>query len=120
MVFKTQVIYQGPWNLTTAVNFQSQSGRLIITEIRVPSSVTQIPGATRIPATAINGIDRTKQWTTLDLRVEKAFPLGGSMNAAVFGDFLNLFNSDAYENVLDRLMTSSNYLVLLRVDCCAD
>ena len=29
----------------------------------------------------------------------------------MFGDFLNLFNSDANESVLDRRLGNSNYLV---------
>ena len=49
--------------------------------------------------------------TTLDARVEKSFNLGGTAELAAFGDFLNLFNSDANESVLDRRPTSANYLV---------
>ena len=41
-------------------------------------------------------------WTTLDVRLEKAFRFGGTAELAVFGDFLNLFNNDANESVVDR------------------
>ena len=50
-------------------------------------------------------------WQTLDARVEKSFKLGRTPEVAVFGDFLNLFNSDANESVLDRRLGNSNYLV---------
>jgi hypothetical protein len=111
MVLKTQFLYQWGWGITSSFNLQSQSGKPIYSEIRVPTSVTRIPGASRIIARASGGEDRTKHWTTLDARVEKAFTLGGSTEAAVFGDFLNLFNSDANESVLDRRLGNSNYLV---------
>ena len=50
-------------------------------------------------------------WVTLDSRIEKAFKLGGTTELAAFGDFLNLFNSDANESVLDRRIGNANYLV---------
>jgi hypothetical protein len=111
VVVKTQVLYQWPGGITTSANFQSQSGHPIYSEIRVPTSVTRIPGASRVVAFVNDGEDRTSQWTTLDARVEKSFNFGGSTEAAVFGDFLNLFNSDANESVLDRRLGNSNYLV---------
>ncbi len=37
--------------------------------------------------------------------------LGGNAELAAFGDFLNLFNSDANESVLDRRLGNVNYLV---------
>jgi hypothetical protein len=58
-----------------------------------------------------DGQDRTKIWQTLDARVEKNFKLGKTPEVAVFGDFLNLFNSDANESVLDRRLGNSNYEV---------
>jgi hypothetical protein len=110
VVFKTQVVYQLPWGLTSSANFMSQSGKPIYQEIRVAGSVTNL-GTTRIVANVPDGSLRTAQWTTLDARLEKAFKLGGTAEAAVFGDFLNLFNSDANESVLDRRIGNSNYLV---------
>lgn len=114
VVLKVQFLYQLPWNMTTSFNFQSQSGRVIYSEIRVPTSVTAIPGASRIVATKSDGEDRTPLWQTLDMRIEKAINLGGTAEAAVFGDFLNLFNSDTSETVLDRRIGNSNYLVPAR------
>ena len=111
VVLKTQFLYQMPWGIMTSFNFQSQSGKPIYSEIRVATSATNIPGATRIIAATSDGQDRTKIWQTLDARVEKSFKLGNKPEAAVFGDFLNLFNSDANESVLDRRLGNSNYLV---------
>lgn len=111
VVLKTQFLYQWGWGVTSSFNFQTQSGKPIFSEIRVPTSVTRIPGASRIVATVSDGEDRTKQWTTLDARIEKAFTLGGPAELAVFGDALNLFNSDANESVLDRRLGNANYLV---------
>jgi hypothetical protein len=109
VVLKTQFLYQMPWGIMTSFNFQSQSGKPIYSEIRVASSVTGIPGATRIIAVPSEGQDRTKRWQTLDARVEKNFKLGKTPEVAVFGDFLNLFNSDANESVLDRRLGNLNY-----------
>jgi hypothetical protein len=58
---------------------------------------------------ASDGQDRTKYWQTFDARVEKSIKLGKTPEAAVFGDFLNLFNSDANESVLDRRLGNSNF-----------
>jgi hypothetical protein len=111
VVVKTQFLYQMPWGIMTSFNFQSQSGKPIYSEIRAATSATGIPGATRIIAVASDGQDRTKIWQTLDARVEKSVKFGKTPEVAVFGDFLNLFNSDANESVLDRRLGNSNYLV---------
>ena len=110
VVLKTQFVYQLPWGLTSSANFMSQSGKPIYDEIRVANSVTGV-GTTRIVANVSDGSLRTKQWTTLDTRIEKAFKLGGTAQLAVFGDFLNLTNSDANESVLDRRIGNSSYMV---------
>ncbi|MBP7779595.1 MAG: TonB-dependent receptor [Acidobacteria bacterium] len=111
VVLKTQLIFQLPYGITSSFNFASQSGKPIYSEIRVPSSVTGIPGTNRVIANQSDGSDRTKQWTTIDSRLEKSFNLGGTTELAVFGDFLNLTNSDANESVLDRRLGNSNYFV---------
>ena len=110
VVLKTQFVYQLPWGLTSSANFMSQSGKPIYDEIRVANSVTGV-GTTRIVANVSDGSLRTKNWTTLDTRIEKAFKLGGTAQLAVFGDFLNLTNSDANESVLDRRIGNSSYMV---------
>jgi hypothetical protein len=111
VVLKAQFLYQIPWGIMSSFAFQSQSGKPIYSEIRATTSATGIPGATRIIAVASDGQDRTKIWQVFDARVEKSFKLGKTPEAAVFGDFLNLFNSDANESVLDRRLGNSSYLV---------
>ncbi|MFN8059635.1 MAG: TonB-dependent receptor [Vicinamibacterales bacterium] len=115
VVVKGQVVFQLPANFTLSANMQSQSGRVIITEVRVPGATTRIPGTTRVVANAVDGSDRTKKWQTIDMRLEKAFKFGGTTDVAVFGDFLNLTNSDANESVLDRRSTNANYLIGSRI-----
>ena len=110
VVLKAQIVYQLPWGLTSSANFMSQSGKPIYSEIRVANSVTGV-GTTRIIANVADGSNRAQTWTTLDTRIEKAFKLDRGVELAVFGDFLNLFNSDANESVLDRRIGNSNYLV---------
>jgi hypothetical protein len=111
VVLKAQVVYQLPYDVTWSFNLQSQSGKPIYEEVRVASSATRIPGTSRVVANLPDGDLRVAHWTTLDTRIEKAFNLGGNAQAAVFGDFLNLFNSDANESVLDRRPGNVNYLV---------
>jgi hypothetical protein len=110
VVIKAQFIYQLPWQMLTSFNFQSQSGKPIYENLRVGSSETDIPGTSNILANVSDGDLRTPQWTTLDARVEKAFALGGTAELAVFGDFLNLFNSDTTE-ASDQPHVTDNYLV---------
>jgi hypothetical protein len=110
-IVKSQFVYEWPARLMTSFNFQVQSGKPIIEEIRPSSSLTRIPGTNRVVANPIDGNLRAATWTQLDARVEKAFGLGGTAELAVFGDFLNLFNSDTNESVLDRRPGNVNYLV---------
>ena len=100
-MFKAQFIYQLPWAMMTSFSFQSQSGKPIIIDARPSSSLTSIPGTNNVVAQRVDGDLRVSSWTTLDARLEKAFRLGGTAELAAFGDFLNLFNNDAYESVLD-------------------
>ena len=110
VVLKMQFLYQLPWEMTASVNFQSQSGKPIYSEIRVPTTATRIPGASRVVAFVSEGEERTKLWQTLDTRIEKSFRVGGPAELAVFGDFLNLLNSDANESVLERRLGFADYL----------
>lgn len=114
VVLKTQFLYQMPWGIMSSVNFMSQTGKPVYSEIRAATSATGIPGASRIIATPSDGELRTKTWQTIDARVEKSFDLGRGAELAVFGDFLNLTNSDANESVLDRRLGNANYNVASR------
>jgi hypothetical protein len=110
-VLKSQFVYEWPARVMTSFNLQVQSGKPVIEEARIPSALTHITGTNRAVANFVDGDLRVATWTQLDARVEKAFGLGGTTELAVFGDFLNLFNSDANESVLDRRPGNVNYLV---------
>ena len=56
------------------------------------------------------GDRRVADWNLIDLRIEKAFKLDSrGTNAAVFGDILNLTNSDAYESIGSRDAENSSF-----------
>ena len=105
VVLKTQFIYQLPWGITSSFNFQSQSGKPIYSEIRAsPAASRGIPGTNRIDrqrqSTAKTAHQATGRRSTPASRRRSSS--AAPRKLAVFGDFLNLFNSDANESVLDR------------------
>jgi hypothetical protein len=53
-------------------------------------------------------------WNTFDVRIEKDFPVGGTTKLAVFGDILNLTNTDTNESVGSQNGTASNFGVPTR------
>ena len=110
-VFKGQVTAQLPWGIMASTNVQVQSGKPIITEVRAASSLTRIPGTTRIVANPVDGSLRTLLWTQVDARLEKSLSLGKGAELALFGDLLNALNTDASESVLDRRPGTPNYLL---------
>ena len=110
VVLKTQFLYQLPWGIMSSVNFQSQSGKPIYSEIRATTSATGIPERPESSpwrATARTARNTGRRSTPAS---RSHFKLGAGAEVAVFGDFLNLFNSDANESVLDRRLGNSNYL----------
>ncbi len=108
VLFKTQLVYQAFWELTLAGNYQYQSGRPWGREVRFNGLV---PGATRVFYEPMNDDQRVDAINQLDLRLEKAIRFGPTVEGAVFGDFLNAFNSGAAQSVLDRRFTNSNFAV---------
>jgi hypothetical protein len=111
VLFKTQVVYEVGWGVTFAANYQRQTGRLWGREIRFNGLV---PGATRVLYEPFNSDRRVASINQVDARLEKALRFGGRAEGAVFGDFLNLLNSDANESVLDRRFTNANFGVASR------
>ena len=113
MVFKTQFVYQCRWGIMTSFNFQSQSGKPIYSEIRASRQRdAAFPARNRVVA------DRDRRRGLRTDTGRRSTPasrsrsrLGGTAELAAFGDFLNLFNSDANESVLDRRPGNANYLV---------
>ena len=106
VLFKGQLVYELGWNMTVAGNYMYQSGKPWGREVRFSGLV---PGTTRVLYDPFNDDRRVAALNGLDVRLEKALRFGGTAEGAVFGDFLNVFNNDAYENVQDRLGTSSSF-----------
>jgi hypothetical protein len=108
VVAKVQLVYNFPYDITVAANFQHQTGRLWSRQIR-PSGLG-FPATPVINMEANTGDRRVADMDLFDLRIQKAIRLGsGSTNLALFADVLNLTNSDANESIGDRLGTSANF-----------
>jgi hypothetical protein len=106
VLLKTSFVYELGWDMTAAVNYMYQSGRPWGREVRFNGLV---PGATRVLYEPFSDDRRVAALNGFDVRIEKAFRLGGTARAAVFGDFLNLFNNDAHQAVIDRRQVSANF-----------
>jgi hypothetical protein len=71
------------------------------TDLQFPPNILMEPNT---------GDRRVADWNLIDLRIEKAFKLDSrGTNAAVFGDILNLTNSDAFESVGSRDAENSSF-----------
>jgi Carboxypeptidase regulatory-like domain/TonB dependent receptor-like, beta-barrel len=103
--FKTQLVYQAPHGFLLGANFTYQSGRPWARTVRVPG----LGITSTVLAESIDGSRRVADWKLLDLRLQKEFSLGGRANLAFFGDLLNTFNNDAYENVESTRGTTDNF-----------
>lgn len=102
VVIKTQLVYEAPYGITVAGNFAHFTGRPWGRDVR--------PGIQGIRYLGEPfGERRLADLNQVDVRIQKEFRFASEANVAFFGDFLNLFNSDAYENVLSRLGTSSTF-----------
>ncbi|HTM33578.1 MAG TPA: TonB-dependent receptor [Vicinamibacterales bacterium] len=106
VLFKGQLVYELGWDMTLAGNYMYQSGKPWGREVRFNGLV---PGATRVLYEPFNDDRRVAALNGLDVRLEKALKFGGTAEGAVFGDFLNVFNNDAYENIIDRRQASANF-----------
>ena len=108
--FRTQLVYELPAGFLVGANYTYQSGRPWARTVRV----ADLGISTTILAEPITGDRSVGSWNLLDLRLQKSFKLGGTSDIALFADALNTFNNDAYESVLDRRGTSSNFGVSSR------
>jgi hypothetical protein len=108
VVFKLQVVGELPWGITGAVNFQHQTGKPWGRTALVNDPDLGFP-QTIILAEPLTGDRRLPDWNVVDLRLEKAFPFSNDASVAVFGDVLNLTNTDTYENIGNRLGTADNF-----------
>jgi len=106
---KVQAVYQLPAGFLISANFQHRNNAHIIRKGSVPAEVTNIPEGTTIFLEPRGSRGRLPDVTLLDLRVQKDFKLGKQVRLSAFADLLNLFNSDAYEDVVTPRVTASTY-----------
>ncbi|HEX2443950.1 MAG TPA: hypothetical protein VHJ77_08390, partial [Vicinamibacterales bacterium] len=107
VIAKAQVVVNLPWRFLLGTNVVYQTGSLWSRQLRVGD--LGFPARPTINTEANTGDRRVADQTMVDVRVEKSFELGGRANAAVFGDLLNLFNSDANQGVLSRLADQDTF-----------
>jgi hypothetical protein len=101
VIAKAQIVYNLPWGMMVGANLQHQTGRLWSRVLRVDT--LGYPFTPNILMEPNTGDRRVADWNLIDVRIEKAFKLDSrGTNAAVFGDILNLTNSDAYESIGSR------------------
>jgi outer membrane receptor protein involved in Fe transport len=106
---KVQAVYQLPAGFLISANFQYRNNAHIIRKGSVPAEVTNIPEGTTIFLEPRGSRGRLPDVTLLDLRVQKDFKLGKQVRLSAFADLLNLFNTDAYEDVVTPRVTASTY-----------
>jgi len=109
-MFKTQFLYQFPWDVLTAISYTGLSGRAYQRQVRVPD----LGITTTINAEIRDGSRSVDPWNLLDVRLQKQFAIGQNSRIGLFIDALNLLNDNANENVLSRLGTSSSFDVRSR------
>lgn len=108
VVAKAQIVYNLPWGMMVGTNLQHQTGRLWSRQLRVRN--LGFPSRPNILMEANTGHRRVPNWDLIDMRIEKAIKLGGgTTNAAIFGDVLNLTNSSANEGIGQRDAENSNF-----------
>ena len=107
IVAKLQVLYNAPWGLTVATNFNHQDGRLWSRQIQIRG--LGFPSRPTVNMEANVGDRRVPDWNLIDLRVERDFTFNSSTRAGVFFDVLNLTNSDANQGIGSRLGSSSSF-----------
>jgi outer membrane receptor protein involved in Fe transport len=106
VIFKSQIVYEAPWDITLGVNFVHQTGRPWARQIRAADVVGV---TTNLLVEKVTGDRRLPDWNILDVNLQKRFKLGESISFDVFAYFLNLTNSGIGEDVLDRFGTSENF-----------
>lgn len=87
------------------VNYLFQTGRPYARLVRVHG----LGVATTILAEKIDGSRKVSNQSIIDLKAQWELSVGGPVKVAFFGDFLNLTNTSANEDLLDRLGTSANF-----------
>jgi hypothetical protein len=106
-MFKTQLLYQFPYDFLVAVNYTAQSGKAWPRRVRVPD----LGITSEINAEVRDGSRHVENWNLLDVRLQKQIQLGPQARIGLFLDALNLFNEGTNQNVISRLGTSSGFEV---------
>jgi outer membrane receptor protein involved in Fe transport len=107
--FRLQFVYQLPAEITLGANFTYQTGKPYGRQIRLPASDVGVTSTIYADENGLTDSRRVADWKVLDLRIQKTFSFTSDLRLALFGDALNLFNSDAYESVGSRSGTSSSF-----------
>jgi len=102
--FKSQLVVQLPHGFLVGANYLFQSGRAWARRARISEPELGFPSAPEINIEERDGSRRVPNQSNLDLRLQKAFSLRKNVKFAVFGDLLNVFNSDTNEGVLSRIV----------------
>ncbi|MGH9461949.1 MAG: TonB-dependent receptor [Vicinamibacteria bacterium] len=100
-MFKVQAVYELPYDIALAANWQWFTGRPWVRQVQ--ASLNQ--GIKEIFNEPNDGSRRVDDQNLVDLRVEKAFPVYGSLRASVLADVFNVFNSDAALDVASQVGT---------------
>jgi outer membrane receptor protein involved in Fe transport len=97
---KAQFVTNLPWRFLVGANILYQTGHMWSRQVRVAG--LGFPSRPVINSEANTGDRRVADQTIVDVRLQKDFRIAGTAEASVFGDLLNLFNSDANQGVLAR------------------
>lgn len=103
-LFKLQGVYELPWDVRLAANWQWTTGRPWVRQVRVGLN----QGSRRVFDEPNDGSRRVDTQNLLDVRVEKAVTLYKTLKVRILGDVFNLFNSDAALDVASRIGTQQD------------
>lgn len=108
--FKSQFVYNfEKLNLLTALNLSFRSGANLVRRFRPAGNVTNLNTTILLEERGQSG--RLPDATFVDVRVQKDFLLGSSVQLALIGEVFNLLNDDANETVQSTIVTSSSFNV---------
>jgi outer membrane receptor protein involved in Fe transport len=110
--FKTQLVVELPHGFLVGANYLFQSGRAWARKARIEEfdnlGFSQAP---EINLEERDGQRRVPNQSVLDMRLQKRFSLGEKLKFDLFGDVFNLFNTDANQGVLSRLVDVDTFAV---------
>jgi len=102
---KTQLVVELPHGFLIGANYLFQSGRAWARRARVEDfGNLGFPIAPEVNIDERDGSRRVPDQSILDVRLQKGFKLGEKVKFQLFGDALNLLNTNANEDVLSRFV----------------